>query len=86
MLIALIAGGVYMWQLGKTEQGRLVLDGLRLSIPYIGGLYKLYLSRISDNLSTMLLSGVSVIGHLKLRLRLWGMPLMRECCVKLAWT
>ncbi|MEK7101880.1 MAG: type II secretion system F family protein [Patescibacteria group bacterium] len=62
VLIALIAGGVYMWQLGKTEQGRLVLDGLRLSIPYIGGLYKkLYLSRISDNLSTMLLSGVSVI-------------------------
>ncbi|MSU74650.1 type II secretion system F family protein [Candidatus Kaiserbacteria bacterium] len=62
VLIAFIAGGFYVWQLGKTEQGRFVLDGLRLSVPYVGGLYKkLYLARISDNLSTMLLSGVSVI-------------------------
>ena len=62
VLIALLAGGVYVWQLGKTEKGRRILDSVRLSIPYVGGLYKkLYLSRISDNLSTMLLSGVSVI-------------------------
>jgi len=62
VVIALIAGGVYMWQLGKTEAGRIVLDRLKLSVPYVGGLYKkLYLARISDNLSTMLLSGVAVI-------------------------
>ncbi len=62
VFIALVALGFYVWQLGKTEQGKLLLDSLRLSIPYVGDLYKkLYLSRISDNLSTMLLSGVSVI-------------------------
>lgn len=62
VLIALIAGGFYVWQLGKTESGRLVLDRIRLAVPYIGDLYKkLYLSRIADNLSTMLLSGVTVI-------------------------
>ncbi len=62
VFIALVALGFYVWQLGKTEPGKLVLDSLRLSIPYVGDLYKkLYLSRISDNLSTMLLSGVSVI-------------------------
>jgi type IV pilus assembly protein PilC len=62
VLIALIAGGFYVWQLGKTEHGKLVLDSLKLSVPYVGDLYqKLYLSRISDNFSTMLLSGVSVI-------------------------
>ncbi|HQT82541.1 MAG: hypothetical protein B7W98_01600 [Parcubacteria group bacterium 20-58-5] len=62
VLIALIAGGFYLWQLGKTENGKLVLDGLKLNVPYIGDLYeKLYLSRIADNFSTMLLSGVSVI-------------------------
>ena len=67
VLIALVAGGIYLWQLGKTEQGALVLDNVKLSIPYVGGLYKkLYLSRISDNLSTMLLSGVSVIGALEI--------------------
>ncbi len=62
VFIALVALGFYVWQLGKTEQGKLLLDSLRLSIPYVGDLYKkLYLSRISDNLSTMLISGVSVI-------------------------
>jgi type IV pilus assembly protein PilC len=65
VLIALIAGGFYVWQLGKTEHGKLVLDSLKLSVPYVGDLYqKLYLSRISDNFSTMLLSGVSVIEAL----------------------
>ncbi len=65
ILIALIAGGIYLWQLRKTEAGKLVLDGLKLSVPYVGDLYsKLYLSRIADNFSTMLLSGVSVVEAL----------------------
>ena len=64
VLIALIALGFYLWQLGKTERGKLVLDSLKLSVPYVGDLYtKLYLSRIADNFSTMLLSGVSVVGN-----------------------
>jgi type IV pilus assembly protein PilC len=62
VLVALVAGGFYLWQLRKTEHGKLVLDSLKLGIPYVGDLYqKLYLSRISDNFSTMLLSGVSVV-------------------------
>ncbi|MEK7135696.1 MAG: type II secretion system F family protein [Patescibacteria group bacterium] len=62
LFIALIALGFYLWQLGKTERGRLVLDSLKLSVPYVGDLYKkLYLARIADNFSTMLLSGVSVV-------------------------
>lgn len=62
VLIALIAGGFYIWQLRKTESGKLILDGLKLSVPYVGDLYKkLYLARLADNLATMLLSGVSVV-------------------------
>lgn len=62
LFIALVALGFYLWQLGKTERGRLVLDSLKLSVPYVGDLYKkLYLARIADNFSTMLLSGVSVV-------------------------
>lgn len=65
VLIALVALGFYMWQLGKTASGKLVLDNLKLSVPYVGDLYKkLYLARISDNFSTMLLSGISVIEAL----------------------
>jgi len=67
LIIALVIGGFYLWQLRKTERGRLILDGLKLSVPYVGDLYKkLYLARISDNFSTMLLSGVSVIEALEI--------------------
>lgn len=67
VLIALIAGGVYLWQFGRTERGKLVLDSLKIGIPYVGDLYrKLYLSRIADNFATMLLSGVSVVEALEI--------------------
>lgn len=67
VLIALIALGFYTWQLGKTEHGKLVLDNLRLSVPYVGDLYKkLYLARISDNFSTMLLSGVAIVEAIEI--------------------
>lgn len=62
VLVGLVLAGVYLWQLRKTAEGKVILDGFKLSIPYIGDLYrKLYLSRIADNLATMLVSGVSVV-------------------------
>lgn len=75
ILIALIGLFFYTWQLWKTERGKLVLDGIRLSIPYIGGLYKkLYLTRIADNFSTMLLSGVSVVEAIDITSSIVGSP------------
>ena len=61
VLIALLAGGVYVWQLGKTEKGRLILASVRLSIPYVGDSTRSSIFRVSRTISTMLLSGVSVI-------------------------
>jgi type IV pilus assembly protein PilC len=62
LLLALIALGFYVWRLSKTESGRAALDGAKLSVPYVGDLYKkLYLARIADNLSTMFISGVAVV-------------------------
>lgn len=67
VLIALIAAGVYVWELRKTDRGKLILDNMKLSIPYVGDLYaKLYLARIADNFSTMLLSGISVVEALEI--------------------
>jgi type IV pilus assembly protein PilC len=65
VLIALVAAGLYVWQLRKTPTGKIVLDRLKLTLPYVGDLYtKLYLSRIADNFSTMLVSGVAVVEAL----------------------
>src|SRR3989344_4937194 len=67
ILLALMGGAFYLWRLSKTVQGALVLDGLKLSVPYLGDLYrKLYLARIADNFSTMLLSGVAVVEALEI--------------------
>ncbi|HUY62405.1 MAG TPA: type II secretion system F family protein [Candidatus Paceibacterota bacterium] len=67
ILIGLIALGFYLWQMRKTERGKLILDTLKISTPYVGDLYKkLYLARIADNFSTMLMSGVSVIEALEI--------------------
>ena len=65
ILIALAAGAFYVWRSSQTPSGKFFLDELKLKIPYLGDLYaKLYLARIADNFSTMLISGVSVIEAL----------------------
>ena len=54
--------GIWIWRLSSTEKGKAYLDSLKLSTPVIGNLYKkLYLSRITDNLNTMLSSGVPIV-------------------------
>lgn len=62
VLIALIAiSGVFLWRFIKTPVGRRAYDEFKISIPYVGDLYrKLYLTRVCDNLSTMLQSGISM--------------------------
>lgn len=60
VLIALTA--FFVWRFAKTDVGRRTIDELKISIPYIGNLNrKLYLTRICDNLSTMLSSGISMV-------------------------
>lgn len=61
-IIFLILLGLWLWRLSKTEKGQIYLDRMSLSIPAVGNLYKkLYLSRISDNMDTMLTSGIPIV-------------------------
>jgi len=62
LLMLLIVGGVFLFRYAGTPQGRASFSSFELAIPYVGDLYKkLYLSRIADNLATMLGSGISVV-------------------------
>ena len=62
VLIALIIAVFFGIRFIKTDAGKFVFDGLKLDVPYIGNLYsKLYLSRIADNLNTMLASGIPMV-------------------------
>jgi type IV pilus assembly protein PilC len=51
----------------KTTAGRLYFDQLKIDFPGIGNLYrKLYLSRMADNLSTMLTSGIAMVQAIEI--------------------
>jgi type IV pilus assembly protein PilC len=61
-LIFLVLLGIWVWRLSTTPKGKIYLDNIKLSTPAVGNLYKkLYLSRITDNLNTMLSSGVPIV-------------------------
>ena len=61
-VIAVIVGIYFIFRMTRTGEGKLILDQAQLSIPFVGDLYKkLYLSRIADNFSTMLTSGIAVV-------------------------
>ena len=51
----------------RTPTGRLAFDQFKISIPYVSSLYrKLYLSRLADNMATMLGSGIPMVRALEL--------------------
>lgn len=67
ILIALAGAGVFLVRYVKTPTGRAMSSRARLEVPVIGDIYrKIFLSRISDNLSTMLKSGIQVLRGLEI--------------------
>lgn len=75
ILILILVGGVFLFRYGRTERGKHVLSRARLEIPAIGTVYKkIYLSRIADNLSTMLRSGIQILRGLEITGSVVGDP------------
>lgn len=66
ILVALIIGGFFLLKYFQTDNGKTTLSNIKLSVPYVSNLYKkLYLSRISDNLNTMIAAGITVLQSLE---------------------
>src|SRR3989344_4955413 len=62
LLVFLVVAGFLFYRWAATPTGRLAVDRMRLSIPYIGDLYKkLYLARLADNMNVMLAAGISAV-------------------------
>jgi type IV pilus assembly protein PilC len=68
ILLLLIGAVIFaLYRYLPTEEGRAAFSRFKLNVPYVGDLYrKLYLSRIADNLNTMIISGVSVVRALEI--------------------
>lgn len=79
VLIFLVLLGIWVWRLSMTAKGKVYLDTLKLSTPAVGNLYKkLYLSRITDNLNTMLSSGVPIVRSLDITAEVVGSLLYKK--------
>jgi type IV pilus assembly protein PilC len=66
LLILLAVGGYFLVRYIRTDAGGYAFDKFKLSVPYVGELYKkLYLSRLADNMNTMLNSGIPIIKSLE---------------------
>ncbi|MBI2640464.1 MAG: type II secretion system F family protein [Candidatus Sungbacteria bacterium] len=67
MLTLLVVGALFLWRWGITPAGRFFFHSLQLNLPIIGTLYrKLYMARFTDNLRTLISSGVPLIRALNI--------------------
>jgi type IV pilus assembly protein PilC len=85
-VIILFAVGVF-FLIGylKTASGRATLDRAKIDFPYVGTLFrKLYLSRIADNMNTMLSSGIPMIRSLELTSDVVDNEIYRDVILKTA--
>lgn len=83
VLIFLVLLGIWVWRLSTTAKGKIYLDALKLSVPVAGNLYKkLFLSRITDNLNTMLSSGVPIVRSLDITAEVVGSLLYKNLLIE----
>lgn len=75
IIIVLIVGGIAVYRFSLTPAGSETLSRAKLQFPVIGNIYrKIYLSRIADNLSTMLKSGIQILRALEITGSVVGDP------------
>lgn len=67
LLLALAVAGVIAWRYVRTKPGRYLYDGIKIRLPLVGGLLKkIYLTRLADNLSTLIVAGIPIIRALEI--------------------
>lgn len=67
ILIIAVVIGLYIGRSLGTVKGKRRIDGWKISLPVVGDLYKkVYLSRIADNMDTMLSSSIPVLRALEI--------------------
>ena len=79
LLVFAAAITILLSRYAKTENGKLYFSRVLISTPLIGGLYrKIYLSRISDNLNTLLSGGITVVRALEITSEVVGNEIYRR--------
>ncbi|MFA6006814.1 MAG: type II secretion system F family protein [Candidatus Paceibacterota bacterium] len=67
LLVIVIISGLGLWYYTRSPAGKTAYGYFKMNIPYLGDLYrKLYVSRIADNMDTMLSSGISMVRAMEI--------------------
>ncbi|MEK9182220.1 MAG: type II secretion system F family protein [Patescibacteria group bacterium] len=79
LLAAAVVGAFFFYRFSRTQEGKISVDKFKLSIPYANDLFrKLYLSRFSDNMNTMLVSGIPIVRGLELTSKVIGNEIYKQ--------
>ena len=80
-----VAGGVFLWRYSKTEKGSMAVSRLQTSFPFVGALYsKFYLSRMTDNMETLLSSGTPAVKSLEITAEVVGNKIYKNILLSAA--
>ncbi len=67
ILLLLMAGGIALWRYTRSGKGAMELSNFVINIPIFGALFrKFYLSRLADNLNTLISGGVPILRALEI--------------------
>lgn len=79
LLVAVIIFVIFLIYFSRTPNGKMYFDQLKISFPIFRNIYsKLYLSRISDNMDTMLSSSIPIIRAIELTSSVVGNRVFEE--------
>ncbi len=69
----------FLWRYTRTPAGGALVSKLKMELPYVGTLYKrFYLSRIADNMDTLISSGVSMVRSVEITADVVGSDTYKE--------
>ncbi len=79
LLVGLVIVGFFFIRFLRTDEGKHAFARLKLQVPYVGDLYrKLYLSIISDNMNTMVLSGIPMVRAIEVTASVVGNDVYKQ--------
>jgi type IV pilus assembly protein PilC len=82
-LVVVVIAGFLLWRFKRTQLQ--TFSRFTLSVPVIGSLFrKLYLARISDNMHTMLSSGIAMVHAVEITADVVGSEVYRKILIEVA--
>lgn len=85
VLILIIFLVYYFRYISKTPEGKMYIDNFKLHIPAFNILFrKVFISRLADNLDTMLTSGVPVVRSLEITGAVVDNVVFKDCLARIA--